>query len=287
MAVPLKRGKPRNTIVEEFFRKINDDIFKGARAACKYCQKELDKNTFRLQNHLDVCKTYQEAVKLGQTPRALCAPANWSQQQITTVVRSSPQKKTEHWARAAKVVYMTNLPFSHYENKYVATCIHSLDRSYEAPFHGALGGHLVDQYYEEVKNKVDARLRALQFLNFYTDESNNIRKDRIINFLAHAPKRCGTEGGCFYIHSESNGARTIDAKTQAAWLITQMTQTTEGKPCRVNSHTTDTCNLIRALWKFFKKDPCLEHIFCAPCDSHGIQLLIKDILSIKWYVGVI
>ncbi len=44
---------------------------------------------------------------------------------------------------------------------------------------------------------------------------------------------------------------------------------------------------MRALWKSLKKDPRLEHIFCAPCDSHGIQLLIKDILSIKWYAGVI
>ncbi len=42
-----------------------------------------------------------------------------------------------------------------------------------------------------------------------------------------------------------------------------------------------------ALWKSLKKDPRLEYIFCAPCDSHGIQLLIKDIFSIKWYAGVI
>lgn len=60
-----------------------------------------------------------------------------------------------------------------------------------------------------------------------------------------------------------------------------MTQTIEGKLWRINSLTTDTCNLILALWKFLKKDPRLEHIFCAQCDSHGIQLLIKDILSIK------
>ncbi len=76
MAVPLKGGKSHNAIVEESFRKINDDRFKGARAACKYCQKEFDKNTSRLQNHLDVCKSYQEAVKLGQTPGALRAPDN-------------------------------------------------------------------------------------------------------------------------------------------------------------------------------------------------------------------
>ncbi len=287
MAVPLKGGKPRNAIVEESFGKINDDRFKGARAACKYCQKELDKNTSRLQNQLDVFKNHQEAVKLGQTSGALRAPKNWSQQQITTVVRSSPQKRAEHWTREAKAVYITNLPFSHYENKYVAAHLHVLHSSYKALSDSVLVGHLLDQCYEKVKDKVDARLLAPRFLNFYMDKSNNICKDCVINFLAHAPKRCDIEGGCFYIHSESYGARTMDAKTQPEWLIMQMTQTTEGKLWRMNSLTTNTCNLMRALWKSLKKDPRLEHIFCAPFDGHGIQLLIKDILSIKWYSGVI
>lgn len=150
-----------------------------------------------------------------------------------------------------------------------------------------LVGHLLDQCYEEVKDKVDARLRAPQFLNFYTDESNNIRKSRVINFLAHASKGCNIEKGCFYIHSESNDIRTMDAKTQTAWLITQLMQTTKGKLWRVNSFTTNTCNLMRAFCKSLKQDTRLKHIFCTLCDSHRIQLLIKDILSIKWYTGII
>lgn len=113
-------------------------------------------------------------------------------------------------------MYITNLLFSHYEIKYVVAHLYSLDSSYKALFHNALVSHLLDQYYEEVKNKVDTRLRTSQFFNFYTDKSNNICKDRIIDFLAHAPPGCGTKGSCFYIHSESNGAKTMDAKIQAA-----------------------------------------------------------------------
>ena len=169
----------------------------------------------------------------------------------------------------------------------MAAHLHGLDSSYKAPSHSALVGLLLDQCYEEVKGKVDARLHTPRFLNFYMDESNNICKDRVINFLAHAPKSCSTERGCFYICSESNGAKTMDAKAQAVWLIDQMIKTTDGKLWHVNSLTTDTCNLIRALWKILKKDCRLKHIFCAPCDSHRIQLLIKDILSIPWYAGVI
>lgn len=61
---------------------------------------------------------------------------------------------------------------------------------------------------------MDAQLYTPRFLNFYTDESNNIHKDRVINFFAHTPKGCGIEEGCFYIHSESNSAKTIDAKAR-------------------------------------------------------------------------
>lgn len=44
------------------------------------------------------------------------------------------------------------------------------------------------------------------------DKSNNICKDRVINFLAYVSKGCGTERGYFYICSESNNAKTMDAK---------------------------------------------------------------------------
>ena len=139
------------------------------------------------------------------------------------------QKKAKYWARVAKTVYITNLPFSHYNNKYVATYLYNLDFSYKAPSHGTLVGSLLNQCYEKVKSKVDAWLYTSQFLNFYMDKSNNIRKDRVINFLTYTPKGCSTKRGCFYIRSESNGAKTMDAKAQAGWLINQIIEITERK----------------------------------------------------------
>lgn len=66
MALPLKGGKPRNPIVYESFIQVINENFKGARVKCKYCQKRLDKNASSLQDHLNVCKNYQEAARLGQ-----------------------------------------------------------------------------------------------------------------------------------------------------------------------------------------------------------------------------
>ena len=55
MALPMKGGKPRNLLVEKSFTIVINPKFKGARAECKYCHKELDRNASRLQIHLDDC----------------------------------------------------------------------------------------------------------------------------------------------------------------------------------------------------------------------------------------
>ena len=49
---------------------------------------------------------------------------------------------------------------------------------------------------------------------------------------------------------------------------------------RVTSFTTDTCNVMKAAWQIMRQDPRIQKSFFIPCDSHGIQLLVKDILTL-------
>lgn len=51
----------------------------------------------------------------------------------------------------------------------------------------------------------------------------------------------------------------------------------------MNSLATDMCNTMRALWRILSEDERLRHIFFIPCNSHGLQLLLKDILTIEPY----
>ena len=37
---------------------------------------------------------------------------------------------------------------------------------------------------------------------------------------------------------------------------------------------------MRASWKNIEQDPRSKHVITVPCDSHGLQLLIKDILQL-------
>ena len=104
----------------------------------------LSKRTW--QKHFSASKSPRRLQKLSgsckirSNTRSFTCTQNWSQQQITTVIRSSLQKRAEHWARAAKAVYITNIPFSHYENKYVAAHLHGLDSSYKGFFSWRFGG---------------------------------------------------------------------------------------------------------------------------------------------------
>jgi hypothetical protein len=48
---------------------------------------------------------------------------------------------------------------------------------------------------------------------------------------------------------------------------------------RVSSLTTDTCTTMRSTWLGLEAVDKLSHVLFIPCDSHGLQLLIKDLLD--------
>jgi len=54
---------------------------------------------------------------------------------------------------------------------------------------------------------------------------------------------------------------------------------------RINSFATDTCSTMLSIWKLLENDERLwkSWSLMVPCDSHGLQLLIGDILSILYY----
>ena len=53
---------------------------------------------------------------------------------------------------------------------------------------------------------------------------------------------------------------------------------TRGALYRWTSFSSDTCNTQRKVWKVLSERPVVKHVLSVPCDSHGIQLIFKDIL---------
>lgn len=113
-------------------------------------------------------------------------------------------------------VYMTNLPFNHYENTYVQEHELALYPAYKGPNRKQMSRPLLDEAYTTVKRKVDAQLDICNYLNFCTDKTTNIRKERVINLCYHIPPTATFNEGRFHLKAETEVARTITAKIQAA-----------------------------------------------------------------------
>lgn len=201
------------------------------------------------------------------------------QQNITTVIENSASREIERACLAAMAVFMANLLFTHYKNPYVKTFYLNLSPKCKMPDHKALSGLLLDQCYNETQKKIQQRLDRSQYLNFYTDRSDNIRKKQVVNFLVNVHKS-GLKKGCYYLEQEINGSKTMDVTAQFALLYPKMLTATSSNIQKANNLTTVTCTAMQALWNTISRNLKTSHIFCILCDSHGINLFIQDILTL-------
>jgi hypothetical protein len=80
--------------------------------------------------------------------------------------------------------------------------------------------------------------------------------------------------------SEDIQAIPMNATTAAQWLRNHLLALSKGDLSRINSIITDTCALMFAMWMEMQKLVEFKHVFFIPCDSHGLQLLVKDLLQI-------
>src|SRR5579859_402419 len=112
------------------------------------------------------------------------------------------------------------------------------------------------------------------------DESSNIRGSRICNISVHSPS-----SDLHYI-SEDICAKQMTAAAAAQWLRNHLTVLSNGNLSRINSIITDTCALMFAMWMEMQWFVEFKHCLFIPCDSHGIQLLIKDLLQIPIFKDI-
>ena len=177
---------------------------------------------------------------------------------------------------AAMALYGGARPFATYTDPGMKALLKGLNAAYTPPDRHALAGRLLDDCYDKVKAKVDNRLANCSLLNFVTDESSNVQYRRIVNLSVH------TADGVFFQCSEPTGAQSMASEDYAKWIFRQLIEITCHDLSRVNSLATDTCATMRKIWRVLGHQESLRRVFFVPCDSHGLQLLIKDILGLPW-----
>lgn len=85
----------------------------------------------------------------------------------------------------AITVYMTNISFNHYENSYVIKSYKLLHLKYKFFNKKFIVEKLLNEAYEIIKFQIMKCLNICNHLNFFTNETTNIRKKRVINFCCY------------------------------------------------------------------------------------------------------
>ena len=154
MSRPTPDGfKSKNETIDKVFYQVINIFYKNLRKVCRYYYKEMDVNTIRLQEHLDKYKSYRDGKPLND-------PAEGSQQTLSNLITTMSQTKADNWKRADMAIYMSNLSFNHYENKYVKDHFHYVNPKYTLPNHKALSDHILNNYYNTIYEKVDRELQS-------------------------------------------------------------------------------------------------------------------------------
>jgi len=173
----------------------------------------------------------------------------------------------------AAVCYEEGLPFSIFESPAMKRALRHLNPSYKPPSRIKIAGPLLDKAYSKMKDKVEEYVDSLSELNVITDESSNTNKARIANISIHTPI------GSIHWLSEDLGSMQSKAVNIAEWLERHLHTLTHGNLERINSCANDTCATMLSMWEHLRLRPGLQHLFFIPCDSHGIQLLIQDLIN--------
>jgi hypothetical protein len=227
-----------------------------------------------MRQHLIQCDKYLNLHKAKGVENAITRQAAATKQTQLNIPRLSSATKDLLDMDFAEACYVSGAPFTIFQDDAMIRAFQTLNPAYKPPTRKALAGPLLDKVYSSLKEKVDKAVEATKLLNIVTDESSNISRSRIANISIH------TTSGVFHWRSEDIGARRMTSINIADWVKHHLTKLCNGQFNRVNSITTDTCNAMLRAWEILEQFVEFRHCFFIPCDSHGLQLVIKDMLEI-------
>ena len=235
-------------------------------AICKLCgghnmAQSLDRERKHLQNK---CPKYKEW-DAAHSERLQTKITQHTAQPI-----SGPRKeKLELFAFA---MFKTGRPFTAFEDE--AWIKFFAEFGYKPPSPSKLSDTLLNQAYKKIEAAVTLQLSASHTLNLVTNESTNISGCRIINTSAIT-----NNSDCYYILNIEPKPGKLGAEELAMQAIKTAKGITNRDLSKVALWTTDTCAVMRSMWKKFEQTQALKHVFIAPCNSYSLQLVIKDLLK--------
>jgi hypothetical protein len=248
---------------------------KHPRVVCKYCEEEDGKNTTRQARHLTECPPYLRAKGRNSSG----TQTTLTERAHRPVVTMTAEEKRDIDESFALALFMTNSTFSFPENEYVQEFLKKLNPAYKSAARMTFSTTLLDTVYNRTQRQVQDKLKDLMpyGFNIITDESADINKNRIVSMSIN-----GSRLTFFHKAQDMRGAN-LTAVNYTNWILHEMDALVDGNFLRINSVATDTCSTMQAVWRLLEqaiqaREPAASPLF-VPCDSHGIQLMFKDIVE--------
>lgn len=250
------------------------------RVKCRFCQHKRSESTTRMREHLLFhCPNYIAQMRQKGVSNSITreqAQLTNGQKQISFPKILDPDKANLDKV-FANVCYLQSLPFNIYESDTMRQALNLLNPAYKPPNRKAIATDLLDSAYDDLKVQVDAFIQKIPHINVIGDESTNINRARVFNISLHS------NYGALHWLSQDIGDERMTAINIANMLRIWMRELSNGNTHLINSFTADTCPTMKSSNEIMRTFPELRHVFFLPCDSHGLQLLIKDILSLPYF----
>jgi hypothetical protein len=196
-------------------------------------------------------------------------------QPTISLQRITPARREQLDYKAAMAIYMGAHAFRAFEEGYMSDFLVDLSgNAWNPPTRQRLAGELLDICYKRVETKVNTYLKPQETFHFIIDETTDQNSNRMINLSAIQKPL----GSLFLANRDAKDAK-LSAKFFLQWFLVESQRYTRGDTQRIGSMTSDTCATMRNFWALAEAEPSLSHVIFVPCDSHGLQLLIKDLLQ--------
>jgi hypothetical protein len=171
----------------------------------------------------------------------------------------------------AKAIYTSTIAFSAFETPEWKAFFGVL--GYKPPAAKQLSGTLLDNCYKATKAEVLQVADSSNTLQICSDGSANIARTRVENtsFIV--------QGIHFYWKTIGIGSISAGAEWTVKNVIQDAKDITQSNLSRWTAFCSDTCSTQRAVWQRFNTHQDTKHVHTIGCDSHGTQLIFKDLLA--------
>ena len=257
----------------------DDNALKSIVTACKHCKykvKHSHKNEY-VKTHLQKCKQFREFLETMEEDQW---PDWWpsKKQKVESNKKQSsmkdhlPPKLTDSEQKRfdeniAMFFIMTGTPFQRVEDPSFAKALKILRPDVKVPSRKRLSGPLLNSSFTSVQKKVDGVLDAATMC-ITTDGWSNIKNEPIVNYMAASPTVT------LFLESVSTGTQGHSSQ----WIASDIHRIIETYPKTIFAGAvTDNTSANKLAWRILaERHPSM---YFQGCTSHGLNLLVKDILG--------